>query len=72
MRGAIAQPYKVARAVAGAVMIDKVTFEHQKLLVPNMAMGLRRGAGGHAVQVKAGAKRPVDIQLQHLTVRHTV
>ena len=49
MRGAIAQPYKVARAIAGAVMIDKVTFEHQKLLMPNMAMRLRRGAGGHAV-----------------------
>jgi hypothetical protein len=26
----------------------------------------------HAVQVKAGAKRPVGIQPQHLAARHTV
>ena len=72
MRGAIAQPYKVARALAGAVMIDKVNFEPQKLLMPNMDMRLRRGAWGHALQVKAGAKRLVGIQLRHLTIRYTV
>ena len=53
-------------------MNNQITFNHQEFLMPDIALRLCRGAGGHAVQVKAGAKRPVGIQLQHFAILRTV
>ena len=65
MLGAVAQPHQITLAEHGAIILDQLALENEKLFVAVVAVRPCGHAGGHLVDMEANTQRQVGIELQH-------